>query len=719
MQTPWRAIDLEKTLDKSPGRSFVLLLGVLLTLLLLLGRSVAPAAGLTVHHNLQVEIFPAQGKLSGTDDMAIDPSGKESLQFFLAEHAYDVTVQVNTESRDFSFENGRLRFDLYPAERGEALRVMLRYAGIFDDPVPLRPVNTDNPGYGVSGTISPGGSFLLAGSGWYPELEGGRATYTLQVSAPAGMLAVTAGKSLGHVTRNGKTVSTWSVGYPVEGLSLSAAPYHVQDKPTGAIKALTYFLPEDNHLAPAYLEATAGYLAFYADLFGPYPFEKFAVVENFFPTGFGFPSYTLLGSTVLRLPFIIHTSLGHEIAHCWWGNGVYADFRRGNWSEGLTTYVADYLYQERQSEDDARAYRLQMLRNFSTLVDPANDLALVHFVSRTDPLTQTIGYDKGAMVFHMLRRRLGDGAFWAALRDVYRNRRFQRTSWDDFQTAFERRGQRSLQDFFDQWIRQKGAPQLSLQAVHAAPVAGTWQVTGRIAQKRPYFDLDLDLTLATGQRDITRRIGVSGEYTAFRLDAQEPPQRLTLDPDYHVLRRLDPSEIPASINSLKSATSVLVVLSAGLEAEVKATADILSRSLGLKHYELVDESEMLAKQLVENDLLIIGFPRSKSLLAKLPAQVSLQRGAFVLDENAYDRPADAFFGVFAHPLAEGRVEALFWPLSPLFAEVVARKVTHYGKYSYLVFRNGQNHAKGFWPIENSPVVYRWDDPGGAGGPGGR
>jgi len=70
---------------------------------------------------------------------------------------------------------------------------------------------------------------------------------------------------------------------------------------------------------------------------------------EFFPTGFGFSSYTLLGSSVLRLPFILSTSLGHEIAHCWWGNGVYVDYESGNWSEGLTTYVSDYLYTEMES----------------------------------------------------------------------------------------------------------------------------------------------------------------------------------------------------------------------------------------------------------------------------------------------------------------------------------------------------------------------------------
>ena len=62
----------------------------------------------------------------------------------------------------------------------------------------MRPVNTDNPGFGVTATISKQGSFLLAGAGWYPELVDSQATYKLTVTAPSGLIAVTAGRSLGH-----------------------------------------------------------------------------------------------------------------------------------------------------------------------------------------------------------------------------------------------------------------------------------------------------------------------------------------------------------------------------------------------------------------------------------------------------------------------------------------------------------------------------------------
>ena len=63
----------------------------------------------------------------------------------------------------------------------------------------------------------------------------------------------------------------------------------------------------------------------YEEMIGAYPYAKFATVENWFPTGYGMPGWTLLGSQVLRLPFIPTTSFGHEIAHNWWGNSVFVE----------------------------------------------------------------------------------------------------------------------------------------------------------------------------------------------------------------------------------------------------------------------------------------------------------------------------------------------------------------------------------------------------------
>ena len=131
-----------------------------------------------------------------------------------------------------------------------------------------------------------------------------------------------------------------------EDCHLVAGRYKVTSTKHDGIDIYAYFFPEEQGLVETYINATKRYLDMYQKLLGNYPYGKFAIVENFFQTGYGMPSFTLLGSLVVKLPFIVDTSLGHEILHNWWGNSVFVDESQGNWCEGLTAYMADYYYKE-------------------------------------------------------------------------------------------------------------------------------------------------------------------------------------------------------------------------------------------------------------------------------------------------------------------------------------------------------------------------------------
>jgi hypothetical protein len=660
-----------------------------------------------VHHDLRISLEPEKNRLSGMDRIRLEAGQSEALEFELSANAQVRSVRAGGSMRSFSFENGLLRVPLLPEERGRVIDMTVEYSARFNDPVPHMPLNTDNPGYGVTGIISEKGAFLLEGASWYPQVPGSRPTYKLTVEAPAGILAVSAGQCLGHETREGKTYSIWEVDFPLRGLSLSAGPYIVREMTVNGIVVSTYFFAPTQDLSEAYLDATARYLVFYENLFGPYPFPKFSVVENFFPTGYGFPSYTLLGSTVIRLPFILETSLGHEIAHCWWGNGVLVDYRHGNWSEGLTTYVADYLYKENSSAEEAREYRLQILRNFSTLVQEENDFPLALFQGRYDPASQAIGYGKGAMVFHMLRMKLGDKPFWEALREIYRERLFQEASWQDFQKTFERHAQRDLQGFFDQWVNRKGAPQMSLDSTAMEPVGGLWKVRTFIVQKQPVYDLDLTVTLVAESMRGQKAINLTGSSTFFEAPSLGRPVRLLVDPDFHVFRVLHPSEIPPTVNSIKKSPSLKILVSRAWEKEGEKLGELLARSLGVKNYRIMKEDSPDMEEEKDHDFLYLGLPETHSIPLTAPKGVILGPKGFEVQGDSFQEPSDAFFGVFTHAENTDRVVALFLPLSSESAHDGARRITHYGKYSYLAFRDGKNRMKGTWPITESPLVFTW------------
>lgn len=669
----------------------------------------ASSAAFQAAHDLVVTLTPETAGLSGTDRIRLIDCSQDILPIGLDPRIRIQVLQVNGVIVSAIPTDAGPAIDLSATDRRATIELVIRYEGRFQDEAPVQPVNTDNPGYGVTGTISPRGTLLLGGAGWYPAIEDAVETLHVRVEAPEGISAVTAGRSMGIATMDGKTVSRWQIDPPAERLALSAGRYVVTASQAGAIPTTTYFLSDDRRLADTYLQATAEYIALYESQFGPYPFPKFAVVENFFPTGYGFPSYTLIGGRVLRLPFIVGTSLGHEIAHCWWGNGVRIDPSDGNWSEGLTSYVAEHLYQEMASAEAGRAHRQQLLRNYATLVAPQEDFPLRRFSHRYDPLTKVIGYDKSAMVFDMLRQTVGDTAFWAGLRQLYATRLHRETGWKDLQAAFESAHGSDLTWFFDQWLNRAGAPVLWLEEVQTAAVApDRYRVRGVLRQRPPFFRLQVPLTLSSTTSEAVVTVAIDGPAAHFQITVRGVPTRLAADPESHVFRRLAPEEIPASINALKQNTPLLfVVPSNRISPAQRQTAATLARALGRSDSVIQREKDLAPGQMVTHDLVMMGIPAHPLLKHAIQKQVTLRPEGFDLNGHAYAADKDCFFGVWPHPLSKDHFMAVLLPGSENHQESIARKIPHYGRYSYLVFAEATIQVKGNWPTAASPLVHVW------------
>jgi len=252
-----------------------------------------------------------------------------------------------------------------------------------------------------------------------------------------------------------------------------------------------------------------------------------------------------------------------------------------------------------------------------------------------------------------------------------------------------------------------GAPSLTFEGISLQRTDDSWKVLGRIIQKRPYYRFQADLLLETGTQKKIKTIDLAGKITSFEIKSNAKPVKLSFDPNFNIFRRLHPSEIPPSINSLKGSSSVQAVVADDRETGAREIANILKVSLGFKKLEIVPENKTKDLTFFETDILLIGLPFRKDLLSQVPEQVVLNKKIFKLNDVEYNRNSDVFFGVFPHPISQDRVVALLFPISTQSADQVARKITHYGKYSYLAFSQGQNRDKGIWPTLNSPLIHQW------------
>ncbi|PWB71794.1 hypothetical protein C3F09_07460, partial [candidate division GN15 bacterium] len=257
---------------------------------------------------------------------------------------------------------------MFESGKGKAAKFKIEYSAVFNEDVSNIRFSRESVGREVSGTILDQGAYLSPSSYFYPQGSEQMSDYSVTADIPATWSSICDGNLLASTTAGERKTESWHNPYKNDGCILMAAPYVPSNTTSDSTEIVCLFFHADTSLAPNYLKASAGYVKMYSDLIGPYPFKRFTIAENFFPTGYGMPGWTLLGQSVIRLPFIISSSLGHEVLHNWWGNSVYVDYNRGNWCEGLTVYGADYQYKLKESPAAAREYRKDILKQYVSYV---------------------------------------------------------------------------------------------------------------------------------------------------------------------------------------------------------------------------------------------------------------------------------------------------------------------------------------------------------------
>ena len=535
--------------------------------------------------------------------------------------------------------------------------------------------------------VSPAGSYLPAASGWYP-VSRGLFTYSVRLSLPREQRGLVPGRLVEEKIAAGRYRARFDFDHPTDAIELMAGPYLVSERivprPAAApLRLRTYFYPDLEPLAAGYLDDSQRYIERYSRTIGRYPFESFSVVASPLPTGFGMPTLTYIGAAVLKLPFIRATSLGHEVLHNWWGNGVYVDYSKGNWSEGLTTFMADYAYKEEASPEAARQARLAWLRDYAA-VPSSEQPSLAEFRSRAHGAAAAVGYGKSAMVFFMLRDLIGEKVFRDGVREFWRSKRFEAASWDDLRTAFERASGRDLAWFFEQWIGRAGAPRLRIESAKAEMKGGAANLALAFTQAAPPYRLRVPVAIVTGTSTQTRWIEIEHEHQTALLRMAQIPDGVRLDPGLRLWRALEPEQLPPILRRWILARAPRLALAssgAGVERAAQALAEALfentARTVPLAQIPERGDPVLLVGLNTDIDAALarLGLPpRPKALAGRGSAQVWTVRG----QSNA---PPVA--------VVSARDTAALLALR--------RPLPHYGAQSYLVFEHARAVARGVWP----------------------
>ncbi len=646
-----------------------------------------PARAAPVHYDISVSIDPTTREMEGRSVIELEMKGPVTLG--LSERFQVRRALVDGRTLGPGRVTDGIRAWRVPAN-GPKRRIEVEWRGTL---APLDTSLSHRQTLGRAEPVSaPQGTFLPDSSVWYPRIGETLGHYRVKLDLPASQRGLVAGRLTQESESEGRYRATFEFPFPAEGIDLMAGPYRVQDQEfpgTGnrAIRLRTYFHPEIADLAPAYLDSVANYLALYEQWIGAYPFTEFSVVSSPTPTGFGMPTLTYLGINVLRLPFIRATSLGHEVLHNWWGNSVYPDFARGNWSEGLTTFMADYAYKERESAEAARDMRLSWLRDL-TAVPPGQDRPLAEFTSRTHGTSQIVGYNKAAMMFFMLRDLIGRDAFDRGVRDFYREQRFRIAGWPELRRAFESASGQDLGGFFEQWLNRPGMPEIRLASAASAPLGSGQRIEITLDQETAPFRLRVPVSIRTAGGEKTRFLDLQHRRQTFTLDLKDKALEVSLDPEMAVLRRLGADEAPAILRQVMvDARTVTVLLPRAKKAREAAQS-------------LAQRLQDHAPRLIAPDARLPGDP---VLVIGLEPEVD----AWLAERGLPPRPA-ALHGkgtaqAWTANRQDGAALAVVSARDDDALTALERPLPHYGRQSYVVFESSKATERGTWPAQPQTI----------------
>ncbi len=684
----------------------------------------------TIHHEISVSLSPAKSFIDVTDKITIPTELIKGGMTFLLNQK--LIAEAESKNITLSFEKklvsakdvgmdregdetfGNLKLIKYKvthlANVKNNLTFTIHYKGTIDSPIEQSAENYQRGFSQSPGIIDKPGVFLAGSTYWVPSFGDELVTFNLTVKSPKDWKTVSQGKRTINKDANEFHIDKWECNTPQEEVFLIAAKFTEYSYAAGAVTAMAFLRTPDENLANKYLETTAQYLEMDRQLIGKYPYSKFALVENFWETGYGMPSFTLLGEKIIRFPFILHSSYPHELLHNWWGNSVYVDFKKGNWCEGLTAYMADHLIKEQRGQ--GVEYRRGTLQRFTDYVNDKNDFPISKFVSRYDGASEAIGYGKTLMMYHMLRRKVGDDNFKKAFQIFYRNNKFKVASFDDIEKAFEDATGKDYKAYFKQWINRKGAPQLELKNVHVKKVDKNYNLRFDIiqTQKDKPFTIDIPIIIADKFGTKTMIIHSKDRDTKFSLSARNKPLTLFVDPQFDVFRRLDPREIPASFSKAYGSKSMLIILpnkTDKLYSLYKNFADEWIKGSSSK-IEIKNGDE-ISKLPADKTVFLLGinnkyFDKFNIQLAKHNSHISTD--SVKLAGTVLPTAQNDFFFSVKNKNNPAQV-VLFLKIGKKEAVAgLVRKLPHYGKYSYLAFQGNEptNIAKGQWTVTESPLI---------------
>ncbi|GAA4280457.1 M1 family metallopeptidase [Gaetbulibacter aestuarii] len=365
-----------------------------------------------------------------------------------------------------------------------------------------------------------------------------KATVSFEVTAPECYDVVATGKKIQESNLgNGYKLTVYREPAPVATKVVTIGVTKFASTLLGSVDNIpvtAWVYPENRLEGFSDYAVAVDVLKYFTKEIGPFPWAKLANVQA--KTQWGglenagtitYPERSVTGKNTYE------QTIAHEIAHQWFGDSVTENSWNQVWlSEGFATYFA-VLFQESVYGDEKRKAELEIDRQEIIDYFKENPSPVVDNTIK-DPfkVLSVNTYQKGGWVLNMLRHKFGNETFWNGIRLYYKTYKDTNVSTTDFRTIMEKVSGQNLEHFFEEWIFNKGYPELQWDWTFSQG-----KLKLHINQLQTYytFRFPVDIGIVQGNKMTLKTVQIDAAKNTFEMDLNSKPDAVILDPETWLL----------------------------------------------------------------------------------------------------------------------------------------------------------------------------------------
>jgi hypothetical protein len=394
-------------------------------------------------------------------------------------------------------------------------------------------------------------------SAWYPVPAPGQgeaygaglmlARGTVRFTMPEEWQSVSVGDLVSRSIEHGQATDEWQIDEP-RAIGFAAGPFQSSTTTVGDKSIGMYRLTAEEGSLPHQAQALADVIDAMSQKFGSYPYTRFSIAEAPDPVP-GFWAASEQGF-ILAKPGVFTEDGGnialfaHEAAHAWWGNLVGTDGNGGIFlTESICQYGAYIAIHENEGEEAATDFlrfsrpeyiEHQSANGYFQIIRNGDDRP-ISSIERGGGINHQIADSKGHWVHHMLRRRMGDEAYFGVLNEVVSEFVGGNVTLEEFRArCIDASPDARLETFFAQWLDRAGAPVIDMTWERVD--SGGIEVTLTQSQAGETFDLDIELDIVGAAGVETRAVSLIERERTFTLPSESHVDDVLLDPRHRILR---------------------------------------------------------------------------------------------------------------------------------------------------------------------------------------